>query len=200
MCLHWITLLALAVASNLDNAGVGVAYGVRRIRISCLANLIIAVISGIATWASGWVGRVFAEHLPARTAAAIGAVVMIGVGLWVMSEPWRERRANRQARTVVTRILRDPATADFDRSQTISVAEAVILGIALAVNALAGGFDAGILHLGLVWVALAVGVCSFVLLGLSAYLGRRYAADALGDKATYVAGALLILIGLHQIW
>ncbi|MBX6354043.1 MAG: manganese efflux pump [Thermoflavifilum sp.] len=197
---HWITLIAIAVASNLDNAGVGIAYGVRRIRISWLANLVIAIISGLATWASGWLGRALVAYMPGRAAAWMGAVVMAAVGLWVMSEPWRSRRPSRPPRTVVARILRDPVTADFDGSQTISLLEALVLGVALAVNALVGGFDAGILQMGLVWVGAAVAVCSFLLLGLSAYVGRRYAAAWLGDKATYVAGVLLIVIALHQVW
>jgi putative sporulation protein YtaF len=195
------TILAIAIASNLDNAGVGIAYGVRKIHISWFANLLIAVISGLATYASGWVGRVFTHWVASNIATCTGAAVMIGVGVWVMLEPWRRRsQPDAQARSMVVRILRNPVEADFDRSQTISVTEALVLGVALAVNALVGGFDAGIIHLGVTWVALWVAVFSFVLLGVSAYLGRRYAANALGDKATYVAGALLILIGIHQIW
>ncbi|OFW82460.1 MAG: sporulation membrane protein YtaF [Alicyclobacillus sp. RIFOXYA1_FULL_53_8] len=194
-------ILAIAIASNLDNAGVGIAYGVRKIRISSVPNLVIAIISGLATYLSGYVGDILTHYVPAKMASWGAAAVMIGVGLWVMAEPLRNRRrVRRESENVVTRILRDPVQADFDKSSTIGMLEAVVLGVALAMNALVGGFDAGVLHIGILWTALMVALFSFVLLGLSAHLGSRYAADTLGAKATYVAGFLLILIGLHQVW
>lgn len=200
------TIVAIGIASNLDNAGVGIAYGVRKVHISWLANLIIAAISWIATFLSGIVGDTITRYVPAQAATWTGACVVVLVGLWVFTEPWRKQRKLKQQRynqdsaNVVSRILRDPMEADFDKSQTISLKEAVVLGVALALNALVGGFDAGVVHIGIVWTSLVVGVFSFVLLGLSEYLGRRYAAESLGDKATYVAGLLLILIGIHQLW
>lgn len=194
-------ILAIAIASNLDNAGVGIAYGVRKIRISWAPNLVIATISGLATYLSGYAGDVLTRYVPAKTASWVAAAVMIGVGLWVMGEPRRSRRrVRRESENVVTRILRDPVEADFDKSSTIGMMEAVVLGIALAMNALVGGFDAGVVHIGILWTAVMVALFSFALLGLSAHLGSRYAADTLGNKATYVAGVLLILVGLHQVW
>lgn len=195
-----VTMIAIAIASNLDNAGVGIAYGVRKIRISTVPNLVIAVISGIATYLSGFLGDIITRYVPARTASWLGAAVMIIVGLWVMSEPWRKRRDGSKSGNVVVRILRDPVEADFDKSATIGMAEAMVLGVALAMNALVGGFDAGVFHIGILLTALMVALFSFLLLGLSAYLGSRYAAETLGDKATYIAGILLILIGIHQVW
>lgn len=197
------TIIAIAIASNLDNAGVGIAYGVRKIRISFVPNLIIAAISGVATYLSGYLGDVITRYVPAKTASWLGAVVMIVVGLWVMSEPWRQHRGRKtqpKNMNVMTRILRDPVEADFDKSATISMTEAFVLGIALAMNALVGGFDAGVFHIGILWTALMVALFSFLLLGVSAYLGSRYAAETLGDKATYIAGILLIIIGIHQVW
>lgn len=195
-----VTVCAIAVASNLDNAGVGIAYGVRGVKISGYANLIIALISGVATFIAGVAGNLVIRYIPAHVAAYIGGTVMILVGLWVLSEPFREKlKSRRRNNTVLTRILRDPMVADFDQSQHISMTEAIVLGIALALNALAGGFDAGVVHIAIWLTALGVAVFSYLLLGLSAYVGRRYAAEALGNKATVIAGILLLLIGLHQI-
>ncbi|CAM3965073.1 sporulation membrane protein YtaF [Alicyclobacillus pomorum] len=201
-----ITIVAIAVASNLDNAGVGIAYGARGITISWVANALIAGISGAATYLAGAVGDTMTQYVEPRYAILTGGTVMLLVGIWVLLEPWRRRCPKRSSdksqstQNVVTRILQDPVEADFDRSQTISIKEALVLGIALALNALAGGFDAGAVHIGVLETALAVAVCSYLLLGISAYLGRKYAANTLGDKATYVAGLLLMFIGFHQIW
>lgn len=198
---HLFTVFAIAIASNLDNAGVGIAYGVRKIQISWSANLIIALISGLATYLSGVAGDVVTQYVPGKAATWTGATMMLIVGLWVMSEPWRRKwQAGRSPDNMMSRILRDPAEADFDKSKTISLTEAFVLGIALALNALAGGFDAGIVHIGILVTACAVAVCSFALLGMTAYLGRRFVPRSMGALATQIAGLLLIAIGIHQIW
>ncbi|MBX5437308.1 MAG: manganese efflux pump [Alicyclobacillaceae bacterium] len=198
---HIATMVAIAVASNLDNAGVGIAYGVRKVRIPWQANLLVAVISGLATGLSGLVGHLLTRYICLVYATWIGAAVVIAVGVWVLTSPWRQqRKRGRGQANVVSRILTDPIAADIDHSHTISPSEAVLLGVALALNALAGGFDAGLAHIGVLWTALLVGILSFASLGLSAYVGQRFVADALGDKATLVAGLLLIAVGVHQVW
>lgn len=196
------TMIAIGIASNLDNAGVGIAYGVRRIRFSTLANSLIAVISGVATWVAGVLGRFVTHYTNPSVATWIGAFVIIAVGIWVMTEPWRSRRKTTESQSgnMMTRILRDPVEADFDKSQSISIPEALVLGVALALNALAGGFDAGVIKIEIIYTAISVALFSFILLGASGYIGRRYAAKALGNKATYIAGLLLIAVGIHQIW
>lgn len=202
LLVNLLTMIALAIAANLDNAGVGIAYGVRKIHISSLANIIVALISGVATLGSGLVGHFMSKYVHQSVATAIGAVVIIAVGLWVISEPFRQRQKERRKRqsNVIGRILDDPAAADFDESKTISLVEATVLGIALAMNAFAGGFDAGVTHLNLWGTSFFVTLLSYVLLGLAATIGRRYAARALGDHATLIAGLLLIAIGVHQVW
>lgn len=198
-----VTVIAIAVASNLDNAGVGIAYGVRKIRFSWWSNLIISVISGMATLVAGTAGSIVTHYLPANFTGILGAAVMIAVGLWVISEPWRDRRRSRRRldeNHMVRKILRDPAYADFDNSKSISFHESLVLGFALALNALAGGFDAGVVHIGVGWTTLAVTVASFVLLAVSDYVGRRYASRLFGSRATYIAGLLLIAIGIYQLY
>ncbi|SFV00119.1 manganese efflux pump [Alicyclobacillus macrosporangiidus] len=196
-----LTICAIALAANLDNASFGIVYGIRNIHISWWANAIIALISGVATLVAGWMGAAITRYVPPHLAAWTGAAVMWLVGLWVLTEPLHGRREMQPGEgNVVKRILRDPAAADFDHSHTLNLGEAVILGVAAALNALAGGFDAGVVHIGIVWTAAAVAVTSFVLLGAAAYVGRRYIAKRLGNWATCVAGLVMIAIGMHQIW
>ncbi|WP_026962240.1 manganese efflux pump [Alicyclobacillus herbarius] len=200
MHFSWLTVVVIAVASNLDNAGVGIAYGVRGIRISWLANLVISLLSGVMTYAAGLAGHVLSRYLPVRVAAAIGGGIIILVGMWILLEPIRSHRVKNGGHTMVTQILRDPVKADLDKSQTISLREALILGVALALNAIAGGFDAGISQIGVLTTAVAVAIAGFLLLAVSAWVGRRFAAQYLGGYAAYLAAILLVAVGIHQIW
>lgn len=198
-----IAILAIGVASNLDNAGVGIAYGVRKIRIPWYSNLAIAIISFLATLWSGLFGSLISIWIEPWVGQLIGTVVIVAVGVWVLLQPFREKNTppiESPTGSNFTRFLSNPEEADRDSSKSISLGESVLLGIALAMNALAGGFNAGITHINVWLTSLSVGFFSFVLLALCSLFGERYAAEKLGDRATIISGALLILIGLHQMF
>ncbi|GIM44694.1 sporulation membrane protein YtaF [Collibacillus ludicampi] len=191
------TILLIGIASNLDNGGVGIAYGVRKISIPFWANLVIALISCLCTALAGYFGRYIARFFSPIVGNILGTIVLVSVGLWVLWQPFRKK--NDAENNMVTKILQNPEKADWDGSKSIGFWESVVLGVALAMNALAGGFDAGVTGLNIIFTALSVGVFSLIFLGGAAYLGKRYVAQKLGDRATIVAGILLILIGFHQM-
>lgn len=195
------SIVAIGIASNLDNAGVGIAYGVRRIHIPWVQNLVITVISFVATLFAGLFGHFITTWVSRSVGTWIGTIVIVAVGVWVLSQPFiaHRPRPEKERGGFITAILRNPEEADRNRNQAIGLGESFILGIALAMNALAGGFDAGITKLDVLWTSVSVGLFSFILLGLAAFAGERYAAERLGEKATIAAGILLILVGIHQM-
>ncbi|KIL41343.1 membrane protein [Gordoniibacillus kamchatkensis] len=197
-----LAVLLIGLASNLDNAGVGLSYGVRNIKIPWFSNLIIAAVSGFFTLLSGMAGSVLTAWLSPVAAHLIGTAVIVFVGVMVLIQPFigKGSTKSRNSSHLLTRILRNPEEADFDGSRSLNLTESVVLGVALAINALAGGFDAGITNISVVLTSLTVGLFSFGLLGISEFVGKRYVAKRLGSKATVLAGLLLILIGIHQLF
>jgi putative sporulation protein YtaF len=198
---HLAEIILIGIASNLDNAGVGIAYGVRGIRISNSANIMIAAISFLMTLLSGVAGAWIAMYISTFVSHLIGAIVIVSVGIYVLYQPFRKLKKTESQinENLIQRILRQPEEADLDRSKTISFRESLILGSALGINALAGGFDAGVTHLNVGYTSIAVGFFSFVVLGLTDYIGRNYIAVKFDRLATILSGILLILLGLYQI-
>lgn len=201
----------IAIAANLDNLGVGIAYGIRKITISFWANLIIAIISFVATWLSGAAGEAISFYLSPQIASMIGAVMLFGVGIWVISQPIVT--AIKESQPIVdlkisstriyvgpTEILAYPERADIDSSRDVGHWEAVLLGIALSINAMAGGFDAGAVGISCLLESTLVGIFSLITIFLGCYFGRKYAAEQLGKYATIISGTLLILVGAHQLF
>jgi len=198
---HLLEIIAIGVASNLDNAGVGIAYGMRGIRIDRKANITIASISFIMTLFAGLLGSWLALFVPAFVARLCGATVIVAVGVYVLCQPYlvkKHERNNGSARNLLQRILRQPEKADLDQSNTISIFEALILGTALGINALAGGFDAGVTHISVWATALVIGLFSLLILGITDYVSK-YATTKFDHRASILSGILLIMIGLHQI-
>lgn len=200
--------MLIAVASNLDNLGVGLAYGIQKIRVSHSANALIALVSLLAAWLSAHVGRVAHAHLSPALAHAVGAGLLLGIGIWVFVQPIVSARRGKKTEhdpleksrryASPTEILGHPESADLDHSRHIGCWEAIVLGVALSINALAGGFDAGVVGIPALEEALAVGLFSFVSIFAGVYFGRRHASERLGGYATLVSGMLLILIAIHQ--
>ena len=206
MDLHsFITIIAIGIASNLDNAGVGIAYGVRKIYISHFSNFMIAIISFTGTLISGYFGNWISHWVPHFVGNVIGAIVMISVGVWVLWQPFigkKERKSEPvevKKKNFITDLLRRPEEADFDQSKSLGIFESIVLGIALSINALAGGLDAGLTKINVLYTSISVGIFSFLLLGLSCYLGDKFGAEKLKGKATLISGLLLIFIGFRQM-
>ena len=196
-------LLFLSIAANLDNLGVGVAYGVKRIKVPPLSNLIIAVIAFIfgcvSVFTGSWIGR----FLNDTTANTIGAILIIGVGLWMM-RPKKlqfilERNPLRSETSLIIKILHEPEVADSDHSALISWQESILLGVALSLNVCTNGISAGLWRLNAIYTALCMAIFSYITIAFGIILGLRYGSRWLGNKATFAAGILLILIGIRQL-
>ena len=196
--MHAIILaLLIGVAGNLDNLGVGVAYGVRKIGIPFGSNLFIAVVAALGTVLFAYAGLGIGQVLAPFVANAIGAGVIIAVGVWVLW-PRKPRQATEAAKDAID-LVHHPEHADSDLSGDISITESLALSVGLGMNAWAGGFGGGMVGLPPWLLAVATGLFSFVTLLAGERLGRRALGSWLGPRATIAAGVLLILIGIKDL-
>ncbi|PYI56888.1 sporulation membrane protein YtaF [Paenibacillus flagellatus] len=92
--LPFLSLAILALAVSLDGFGVGVMYGLRKIRIPLVSIAIISVCSGLVIYGSMQIGAFAAKFMPPSVAKATGAVILIGIGAWAIVQMWRQRHEN----------------------------------------------------------------------------------------------------------
>ncbi|NEW07669.1 sporulation membrane protein YtaF [Paenibacillus sp. SYP-B3998] len=81
-----ISLLILAFAVSLDGFGVGVMYGLRKIRIPLLSIGIISLWSGIIIFSSMQIGVLMSSFMSPLVAQRIGALILIGIGIWALMQ------------------------------------------------------------------------------------------------------------------
>lgn len=221
-----VVLLALSIAANLDNLGVGIAYGMGRNRISNFSNFLIALLSAVLTFLAMMFGRWVQRLLPVQVANDLGAVIIVGVGFWVAFEPAAEPLLS-FIRSFLVRNFSEPLTRLFsiftqawqrtDRSQTVppinipprtfkqsrsrlvSLKETLILGISLALNAMAGGFGASLAGHNALFTSLGIGIVSYLTIDSGQRLSKTYFSKSLGPLSQKVAGLLLILIGVYEL-
>jgi putative sporulation protein YtaF len=206
--------LLLAISCNLDNVGVGIAYGARGIDIPLASNLLIAFITAGGTLICIVFGQQVFRVLPTNHAVFLGAALLVAMGIWTIGQEFfKQRHQNQEAPSPrqandlagkslmrrATLVLEDPALADRDSSGHIDVKESLSLSLALMLNNLPNGLGAGMLGLSALLITLCVGLLSILTFWLGIGIGRSLRPAGLGQWTGMLAGLLLIAIGVSQI-
>ena len=100
---------------------------------------------------------------------------------------------------LVIHILKKPMSADFDKSGTITGVEAIMLGLALSLDAFGAGIGAVMLGFSPGYLALAVALLSSLLVFLGIKLGSYLSQITWLQRFSFLPGILLIIIGVWKI-
>lgn len=214
-----VSLILLALAVSLDGFGVGVTYGLRKIKIPLLSILIIAICSGLMMLVSMVLGSLMSTLFQPIYAKVIGSILLISIGVWAIyqmvtqsndNDPEEETINLNTPRTllyieikklgIVIEILRTPSKADIDRSGNISSSEAALLGTALSLDALGAGIGAGLLGLSPWLTALCISISCGVFLIAGLKVGYIYSSHTWVKRLSFIPGAILIMMGLFKLF
>lgn len=203
--MHILYTLFIALANNLDNIGVRIAYSIRGIKITTPINIWISVITFFISASAAYSGSVLSSVLNKQISSFISMLLLILIGLWIIFGDLIKKRSNpantfiRGKRNNIYHILKKPETADMDDSKTIDYKEATFLGIALSVNNVGGGLSAGMIGLNTLFVGFLSAVISFLSLWAGNYVTEFFNRWGFGNKATVLSGIVLIIIGMKQM-
>ncbi|MBC2578821.1 sporulation membrane protein YtaF [Clostridium sp. DJ247] len=204
--MHFIYTIFIALANNLDNISVRIAYSIRGIKISTLKNLWISVITFFVSSLAAFSGKIISNFFNNHTASLISMILLVVIGLWIILEPYFKKEniviheTDDKNSTTIYSILMKPENADADNSKDIDYKEATFLGIALSVNNIGGGLSAGMIGLNSFFVGLFSAIISFLALWAGNYITEFFNRWNLGKRANIIAGIILILIGIKQVF
>ena len=205
----------LAFAVSLDGFTVGITYGLKNIEIKFVSLFIISLASGITMLVSLTLGNFLTLFLQPQWAERIGAVILIFIGFYLFYQSFKiflEEAIDYQddinikdlytieieSLGLIINILKQPVKADLDYSGVISKREAIILGIALAMDAFGGGIGAGLAGYSPVITSISTFLWKFVLLKTGIYLGRNVKIEEFGNKFKLIPGLILVVLGIIQ--
>jgi putative sporulation protein YtaF len=195
--------LLLALTNNVDNLGARIAYSLQGTRVSTPVNFWISVITFVISYAAAEAGAAAADYL-GSAASVVAMIFLIALGAWMILQARRPSRAEEEAVEKGTAslwtVLLQPQRADVDRSKHIDFKEGTVLGIALSLNNIGGGLSGGILGVKPFLVAFLSAVLSFVALWAGNYIAEFFVERNLTERAAIVGGALLIAIGIKQVF
>ena len=186
----WNILLAAAligVATNFDNTGVGIAYGAVKIRIPYWVNAVINAIGLIFVSVGAFAGDFMSRFLSNQVATWLSSFVLITIGLvgWYIAYAHHRIHPNRE------RIrLRQPGWH-----------EAVALGFALSLTNLVNGMGSTVSDKAMLWpTIIGVTVVGYLAIWVGNIVGVGLLARWLGKYAAFIAGLILIGIGVHELY
>ena len=187
--------ILIAAVSNLDNLGVGVALGIRGTRIAALPNLIIATVTMAGTAGAMSFGRALSSLLSPSTAAALGSLIIIGVGAGTMVASLNAV----QAPTRRGALDRGSRAGRRDRTDCASCRQALVLGLALSLNNVGSGIGAGVAGISPLATTLLAGAFSLLCIGGGSSAAQLFAWPLVGSRAPLVSGLALLLVGVVML-
>jgi putative sporulation protein YtaF len=203
----WLSTLLLALAVSLDSLGVGFAYGVKKMRVPASSLITISTVSALGMLSSMLLGRSLCSFL-GNKCSMMGSMLLITMGLISLGTTWKtkpgykkktdEPVCNTPPFEIISRIVQEPITADLDQSGEINISEALLLGLALALDSLGAGLGAALTAYRLAITSGLVGLLNMLTLVLGHRMGQIVNLSP-NSWANFAPGILLVLLGTWQL-
>lgn len=176
-------IIVISISLSIDALGIGIAYGLKNVRITAIAKMIIGIVSGGIMWLSLIVGGYVNKVLPPNVTKIVGVGILVLMGvIYIRNSLFSDEEAE----------------YDLDKSFGIEGFEAVILAFALSADSVSTGIAVASMGIGNLWIPVVVGVMQVCFLSLGSVVIRKFLSTKLiNSKVCGVfSGALLILIAI----
>jgi putative Mn2+ efflux pump MntP len=181
--------LLFAVCANMDNLSIGISYGIQKIKVSFLPNLIIALITLFGTALSMLAGAGITSILSPDTAKIIGGVILIIIGLYYI------------LKVVFKKIIYGYDATNQKPLCNITIRESIAIGIALTINNFGMGIGIGtdVEILELIIINVLTFLFSMIFMSIGNFLGECMFSRFFGKFSEFISGVIMVLIGIFQI-
>lgn len=210
--LQFLSLVLFALALSADGFGVGITYGLRKIKLPVLSIGIISFCSGFLFFVAMKIGAFISAFLSPVTARHLGAILLIVIGGWHLLHRQKgneqeaagieEQKIIREFKIrslgLVIQIMKTPQAADVDGSGTISAGESLALGAALSMDAFSAGIGAAFIGYSPWIMATTIALACGIFIMLGRMVGFRSAQIRWFHKISFLPGLILIFLGLYK--
>ncbi len=209
--MEYLVVLLFAMAVSADGFMVGIAYGIRKIKIPFTSLVLICIASATAVTVSMLVGKGLGSLLNPVVASRLGAITIMLIGVFFLVQACRQKLDGLEVNGpdpllsikvkplgIIIQILKEPSMADFDHSGEIGMREAVFLGLALAMDAFGAGIGMAMAGYNILFTALSVGLLKFILVNGGLMLGGRVKNERWQYLSSIVTGLILLGLGVAE--
>jgi len=197
-----LSALLFSVSSNLDNVVIGLAYGIKKIKIGITSNLIIATVTSTGTFLSMLVGVYILKFLPHAISNILGASVIIILGVYFVIQSIIELVNSSKSNELALKNISDMITyaekSDLDSSGDINMKEALIVAFGLTFNNVGTGVAASITGVSIQFTVICTFILSILTIIFGEAVGNHVLGKFFGKYAPLFSGILLIILGIIE--
>ncbi|MFC7392852.1 manganese efflux pump [Scopulibacillus cellulosilyticus] len=199
--MYWLTIVLLGVAANLDNLGIAISYGMKNVKIPYLSNLIMSIVAIILAGISLIAGEIITKFVSQDITNALGGGLLIIIGgftIWSIIHDSTKKNSE-QINSSFIKILGNPDQGDLNEDRVISNIEAVLIGIALSMNAMSVSFSSSLTSIHSFFFLFIIGLFSFISIEMGQRIGKKAYQSVIGPYSQLIAGLVLIGIGIYEM-
>ena len=197
-----LSALLFSLSSNLDNVVIGLAYGIKKIKIGITSNLIIATVTSTGTFLSMEVGTYISKFLPHAISNILGASVIIILGVYFVIQSIIELVNSSKSNELALKNISDMITyaekSDLDSSGDINMKEALIVAFGLTFNNVGTGVAASITGVSIQFTVICTFILSILTIIFGEAVGNHVLGKFFGKYAPLFSGILLIILGIIE--
>ncbi|WP_421102541.1 manganese efflux pump MntP family protein [Sporosarcina psychrophila] len=193
--MQWISILLIGIAANIDNLAISVSYGLKLKIIPFLYNFIISLISIVFAFFSISAGSFLSNYFSQSMANFTGGFLITILGIWFIA-PLPFFIKNKSIQTEDN----SPVFLGLEQPMKITLKESTFLGFLLSLNCLTIGFGAGITGFSPLFTSISIGLFSLISISLGIKIGNTIGNTLFGKYSSKIAGLLLIIIGIYEMF
>ncbi|AZV55592.1 sporulation membrane protein YtaF [Clostridium sp. AWRP] len=205
--MHLLPSFLFALSANIDSFTVGISYGIKKMKISPLSTILIALIATAGTFLSMVLGKFLIKFMSENIANVIGSGFLILLGIWfiidaVIKEHCNENKKLCNAENNILpykNLLENPEIADVDNSGYIDVKESIFLAFALTINNVGVGIGASITGINILLATIFTFILSTTGLVSGCVIGSSCLSKFFGKYAPFVSGISIIILGIYEL-
>ena len=215
-----LNYLFLAISSSIDSLGIGITYGIKNTKITIFAKCILFLVAFTISTISIYFGNFLKYLFPVIIIVYLLCFILICMGIFMCFQALKNNKKDLKIHTdtnlndtekiysffikclgITIKIIKNPSSSDFDKSNTIDSKEALFLGLALSLDSFCIGVGFSMINTFSFIFPLLISCFQLFFLSLGNYCGKKlYTFSKLPDNIwSIISGILLIIIGFCKI-
>lgn len=222
-----LNVILLSFSSSIDSFGIGITYGLRKLKITGISKLILFIISLIITFIAILIGKNLSLFLSPLVTKFLGAFILISIGTIIIFQLINSKNNNISNTInynfskgksiciekkvykffikflgITIQIIKNPVYSDFDSSSKIDTKEAIYLSFSLSIDSFCIGVASSILGLGYILFPILVALFQIIFLSIGTKIGAKLSKiPKIPDNIySFISAILLILIGITRLF
>ena len=222
-----LNVILLSLSASIDSFGIGITYGLRKLKIANISKFILFIISITITYISIIIGDNLSLLLSPIFTKLFGAFILITIGTIIIfqiinSKNKKETQIKKSDSSkyksvciekkvykffikflgITIQIIKDPIYSDLDLSSNIDIKEAVYLGVSLSIDSFCIGIASSILGFGFIIYPILVALFQLLFILLGTKIGTKLSRfSKIPDNIwNLISALLLILIGFSRLF